>query len=43
VTSKYLEEPEGKSPGFKPGGTWRLPNKKLIEPVSSTASASAPA
>jgi len=43
VTSRYLEEPEGKSPGFNPGGTWRLPNKKLIELLSSTASALGPA
>jgi len=42
VTSRYLEEPEGKSSGFKPGGTWRLPKAKLMEPLSSTARASDP-
>jgi len=39
VTSKYLEEPEEKSPGFKPGGVCRLPKRKLILPSLSTVSA----
>jgi len=42
VTSKYLEEPEGKSSGFNPSGWCRLPNQKLIEPVSSTGKAFGP-
>jgi hypothetical protein len=42
VTSKYLEEPEGKSSGFKPGGSWRLPKVKLMAPVESTARAFGP-